>query len=137
MKTRRYSKRSRVEAPAEEVFRWHARPGALERLSPPWERPENKTEEPLEHDPNGTAGPVDGADREPETVVQNDLLLIMAGIGFLVVVVSLAQLIRAPHKVLQFIKEYGEEMKDGLNYTIGYGQRVKFSNQTGHLVLKW
>ncbi|MHC4167333.1 MAG: L-lactate MFS transporter [Planctomycetota bacterium] len=30
------------------------------------------------------------------------------GIGFLVVVVSLAQLIRAPHKVLQFIKEYGE-----------------------------
>src|SRR5271168_4141719 len=29
--------KSRIEAPAEEVFRWHARPDALERLSPPWE----------------------------------------------------------------------------------------------------
>lgn len=28
--------RSRVEAPAEEVFAWHARPGAFERLQPPW-----------------------------------------------------------------------------------------------------
>lgn len=28
---------SRIEAPAEEVFRWHAEPGALERLTPPWE----------------------------------------------------------------------------------------------------
>jgi uncharacterized protein len=28
---------SRIEAPAEEVFRWHAQPEALERLSPPWE----------------------------------------------------------------------------------------------------
>jgi OFA family oxalate/formate antiporter-like MFS transporter len=34
--------------------------------------------------------------------------ILVLGIGFLVVVVSLAQLIRAPHKVLQFIKEYGE-----------------------------
>ena len=28
---------SKIEAPAEEVFRWHADPGALERLTPPWE----------------------------------------------------------------------------------------------------
>ncbi len=34
--------------------------------------------------------------------------ILVLGIGFLAVVVSLAQLIRAPHKVLQFIKEYGE-----------------------------
>ncbi len=31
-----FVKRSRIDAPAEEVFRWHARPGALERLTPPW-----------------------------------------------------------------------------------------------------
>lgn len=31
-------RRSHVRAPASEVFRWHARPGALERLTPPWER---------------------------------------------------------------------------------------------------
>ena len=29
---------SRIEASAEELFRWHAEPGALERLTPPWER---------------------------------------------------------------------------------------------------
>lgn len=29
--------RSRLSVPAEEVFRWHARPGAFERLTPPWE----------------------------------------------------------------------------------------------------
>ena len=34
--------RTRVEAPAADVFRWHARPGALERLTPPWERIEEK-----------------------------------------------------------------------------------------------
>jgi len=28
---------SAIDAPAEEVFRWHAEPGALERLTPPWE----------------------------------------------------------------------------------------------------
>lgn len=33
-----YLCRTRVEAPAAEVFRWHARPGALERLTPPWTR---------------------------------------------------------------------------------------------------
>lgn len=27
-----------VSVPAEELFRWHERPGALERLSPPWQR---------------------------------------------------------------------------------------------------
>jgi len=34
--------------------------------------------------------------------------ILILGIGFLVVVVVLAQLLRAPHKVLQFIKEYGD-----------------------------
>lgn len=29
---------SRIEASAEKVFRWHAEPGALERLTPPWEK---------------------------------------------------------------------------------------------------
>jgi hypothetical protein len=29
--------RTRIEAPADGVFRWHARPGAFERLNPPWE----------------------------------------------------------------------------------------------------
>lgn len=27
----------RIDAPAEQVFDWHARPGAFERLTPPWE----------------------------------------------------------------------------------------------------
>ncbi len=31
-----FVKRSRINAPAETVFRWHAQPGALERLTPPW-----------------------------------------------------------------------------------------------------
>jgi ligand-binding SRPBCC domain-containing protein len=29
---------SRIEASAMELFRWHTEPGALERLTPPWER---------------------------------------------------------------------------------------------------
>ena len=33
----RFIKKTRIEAPAEELFRWHAEPEALERLSPPWE----------------------------------------------------------------------------------------------------
>jgi hypothetical protein len=37
MTRRTFAKRSRIEASADEVFRWHARPGALERLSPPWD----------------------------------------------------------------------------------------------------
>jgi uncharacterized protein (TIGR01777 family) len=36
MTTERFVRRSRIEAPAEDVFRWHARPGALTRLTPPW-----------------------------------------------------------------------------------------------------
>jgi ligand-binding SRPBCC domain-containing protein len=31
---------SRIESSAEEVFRWHAEPAALERLTPPWEHVE-------------------------------------------------------------------------------------------------
>lgn len=34
-----FERRCRIEAPAEEVYRWHARPGAFERLSPPWDPP--------------------------------------------------------------------------------------------------
>jgi ligand-binding SRPBCC domain-containing protein len=30
--------KSRIEASAEKLFRWHAEPGALQRLTPPWER---------------------------------------------------------------------------------------------------
>ena len=32
--------RTRITAPAEDVFEWHARHGAFERLAPPWERVE-------------------------------------------------------------------------------------------------
>ena len=39
MMRRTFERRTRLEAPAEEVFGWHARPGALERLSPPWDPP--------------------------------------------------------------------------------------------------
>ena len=35
-----FIRRSRIPAPAEAVFDWHARPGALERLTPPWQRVE-------------------------------------------------------------------------------------------------
>lgn len=31
-----FVRRTRIDAPAAEVFRWHARAGALERLTPPW-----------------------------------------------------------------------------------------------------
>ena len=37
MKTRIFTKCSRINAPVEEVFQWHSRPGALERLVPPWD----------------------------------------------------------------------------------------------------
>ncbi|HEU4753537.1 MAG TPA: TIGR01777 family protein, partial [Armatimonadota bacterium] len=33
-----FQHRSEIEVPAEELFAWHARPGAFERLVPPWER---------------------------------------------------------------------------------------------------
>ena len=32
-----FIRRSRIPAPAQDVFQWHARPGAFERLNPPWE----------------------------------------------------------------------------------------------------
>ena len=38
MKTLHFRRQTRIEAPADAVFSWHARPGALERLTPPWER---------------------------------------------------------------------------------------------------
>jgi ligand-binding SRPBCC domain-containing protein len=37
MLSERFVRRVRIAAPAAEVFQWHARPGALERLTPPWE----------------------------------------------------------------------------------------------------
>ncbi|MFO7665690.1 MAG: TIGR01777 family oxidoreductase [Desulfobacterales bacterium] len=37
MKIETYVKKTHIEAPVEEVFKWHSRPGALERLSPPWD----------------------------------------------------------------------------------------------------
>ncbi len=37
MKTKIFKKQSEINAPVEEVFKWHARPGAIERLSPPWD----------------------------------------------------------------------------------------------------
>jgi uncharacterized protein (TIGR01777 family) len=33
-----FTQRSRIAAPADEVFRWHERPGAFERLAPPWQK---------------------------------------------------------------------------------------------------
>jgi uncharacterized protein (TIGR01777 family) len=33
-------RRARLPVPADEAYAWHARPGALERLTPPWERVE-------------------------------------------------------------------------------------------------
>jgi hypothetical protein len=32
-----FVRRTRIQAPVGEAFRWHARPGALERLTAPWE----------------------------------------------------------------------------------------------------
>lgn len=37
MQKEEFVKRSHIQAPVETVFKWHARPGALERLSPPWD----------------------------------------------------------------------------------------------------
>lgn len=37
MKKNIFNKQSEINAPVEEVFKWHARPGAIERLSPPWD----------------------------------------------------------------------------------------------------
>ncbi len=38
MKTVTFVRRSRIDAPAAEVYAWHALPNALMRLTPPWER---------------------------------------------------------------------------------------------------
>lgn len=38
MKTERFVARSLLPFAAEDVYRWHARPGAFERLGPPWEK---------------------------------------------------------------------------------------------------
>jgi uncharacterized protein len=35
-----FVRRTRLAASADEVFRWHERPGAIRRLTPPWERAE-------------------------------------------------------------------------------------------------
>ena len=37
MKYNTFCHHSRISAPAEEVFAWHARPGAIRRLLPPWQ----------------------------------------------------------------------------------------------------
>lgn len=37
MNVRIFEKQTAIAAPAEELFAWHARPGAFERLAPPWE----------------------------------------------------------------------------------------------------
>lgn len=37
MKVERFVRRTRIGAPAEEVYRWHAEPGAFRRLTPSWE----------------------------------------------------------------------------------------------------
>ena len=39
MTLRTFVRRTRLAASAEAAYRWHARPGALERLSPPWDPP--------------------------------------------------------------------------------------------------
>jgi uncharacterized protein len=38
--TQVFVRRTRLSASADEVFRWHERPGAIQRLMPPWERAE-------------------------------------------------------------------------------------------------
>ncbi len=44
MKNEMFLRRTRIDASAEEVFRWHAEPGALQSLIPPWERVEVEEE---------------------------------------------------------------------------------------------
>ena len=46
--------RSQIQATAEDVFRWHAEPGALEKLTPPWESVEVEQRAPGIH--NGDRG---------------------------------------------------------------------------------
>ena len=49
-----FIKRSHFDVPAETLFAWHAQPGALERLTPPWERLE--VVEPAPNLENGSRG---------------------------------------------------------------------------------
>jgi hypothetical protein len=37
MFTQSFTRRTYIDAPADTVFAWHAQPGAIERLTPPWE----------------------------------------------------------------------------------------------------
>lgn len=36
MKKQLYTRNSEINAPADVVYDWHSRPGAIQRLSPPW-----------------------------------------------------------------------------------------------------
>ncbi|HVA18529.1 MAG TPA: SRPBCC family protein [Candidatus Dormibacteraeota bacterium] len=45
-----FVQRSRIDASAEKLFEWHAQPGALERLTPPWEQIEILEPAPGIHD---------------------------------------------------------------------------------------
>lgn len=48
------------------------------------------------------------------------------------------EITRWTEAVLRYVVEfYGPEVKDGLGYTVGYGDRVEFNKATGHLKLKW
>lgn len=47
MKTKRFLKRSRISVPARELYEWHARQGALRRLTPPWETVDRVVQAPL------------------------------------------------------------------------------------------
>jgi ligand-binding SRPBCC domain-containing protein len=49
-----FVKRSHFDVPAERLLAWHAQPGALERLTPPWERLE--VAEPAPSLENGSCG---------------------------------------------------------------------------------
>ncbi|MFM8393789.1 MAG: SRPBCC family protein [Acidobacteriota bacterium] len=40
MAHQKFVKETEIPAPPEEVFAWHEQPGAVERLTPPWERVE-------------------------------------------------------------------------------------------------
>jgi len=39
MTRRIFTRSTRLDAPADDAYRWHVRPGAFERLSPPWDPP--------------------------------------------------------------------------------------------------
>lgn len=40
MKKRRFTRQSEIKAPVETVFAWHEEPGAVDKLTPPWEKVE-------------------------------------------------------------------------------------------------